>query len=244
MQHSKIEWLQGGYSINPVKGLCPMDCKDNDGKSYCYARRMYLNPYYESMYSHPEIRLAQDILSQFYALKHKKPSKVFVGSTMELFGEWVKPEWWHSIMAYVKAYSEHTFIFLTKRPENLHKFQFPPNAWVGVSATNQLQAAEAFHYLKNVKATVKFISFEPLLGPMPFEYLDKHFTQAGISWVIIGAQTPASLKTMPKLGWVEEIANAAEKAKIPVFLKDNLLSCIDQYPFACKNGKYRQEFPK
>ena len=70
---------------------------------------------------------------------------------------------------------------------------------------------------------------------------------AGVTWLICGQQTPVKMSTMPKLGWVEEIVTAADQASIPVFLKDNLISCVDQYGFAFKGGKplngLRQEFP-
>lgn len=152
-----IGWAD--FTINPVKGLCPMACKDNEGKEYCYARKMY-----KRFKRNPEIRLEPHLFNMFHELKRKKPSRVFVGSTMELFGDWIKPEWSHSIFSYCKAYSEHTFIFLTKKPENLIKWSpFPPNCFVGVSVTQNHQLADALKYLRQIEATVKFISFEPLL---------------------------------------------------------------------------------
>ena len=76
--------------------------------------------------------------------------------------------------------------------------------------------------------------------------------EAGISWVILGAQTPRSEKTFPKWGWVKEIIDAADKANIPVFLKDNLglprLSREGAIPYYKKHPsgtmELRQEFPK
>ena len=156
MNKTKIEWCD--YTVNPIKGLCPVDCKDNQGKSYCYARAMY-----KRFKWNPEIRY-EDPFYQFYDLKKKPPSRVFVGSTMELFGDWIREEWMVNILSFCKAYPQHTFIFLTKQPQNLIKFSpFPSNVWLGVSATNQQQFDEAVKYLKEVEATVKFISFEPLL---------------------------------------------------------------------------------
>ncbi len=217
---SKIEWLRSedgrpGYSINPVRGLCPMGC------SYCYARRMYLNPYYKAMYSHQEIAFNEDAIT--YLPCH--PCRIFVGSTMELFGEWVKPEWLEKIFWRIRhVYPQHTFIFLTKRPENLMKWSpFPPNCYIGVSAVDKLHFYAACHYLADIKAIVKFISFEPLLESMAgAQPIGQHLYNGGVSWLIIGQQTPVSAKTTPQCEWLCEIVKAADKAHVPVFLKNNL----------------------
>ena len=236
---SKIEWLRNpdgtqGYSINPVKGKCPVDCKDNRGKSYCYARRLY-----DRFKWNPEIRLDTDCFLPFLTTIRKKPCKIFVGSTMELFGEWVEPEWMNFIFERVKMLSEHTFIMLTKRPENLINWSpFPKNCWVGVSATNLIQYHKAMDGLKNVQAAIRFLSFEPLLESVGMPGTD--FLK-GIDWVIIGQVTPVSGKTAPKIEWVREIVEAADKAGIPIFIKDNLETIM-----TVENIKWmkRQEFPK
>ncbi|KKM02244.1 hypothetical protein LCGC14_1786320, partial [marine sediment metagenome] len=104
-------------------------------------------------------------------------------------------------------------------------------------------------YLKKVQARVKYISFEPLLSLWDTEAfncvdrLAEALSKSGIKWVIIGQQTPVNITTMPKIGWVKAIVRAADMASIPVFLKDNLISCVDQYEFALKDGEYRQEMP-
>ena len=82
---TKTEWCD--YVINPIKGLCPVDCKDNQGKSYCYARRMY-----KRFKWNPEIRFVKERL-----IMPSIPSRFFIGSTMELFGDWIKDEWMEEI---------------------------------------------------------------------------------------------------------------------------------------------------
>jgi protein gp37 len=217
---SKIEWLRSadgkpGYTINPVKGLCPIGCP------YCYARRMY-----KRFKWNPEIRYRND---EFFMLPGRDhPKKIFVGSTMELFGDWIKPEWMQDIMDFVKIFPWHTFIFLTKKPENLIKYSpFPANCWVGVSATNQEQLIDAYNGLWKVRATVKFLSLEPLQEALNGgECEGKRLSglkKAGINWVICGAQTPLSVKTNPQITWVKEIVDAADWAGVPVFLKNNLI---------------------
>lgn len=163
MQRSKIEWLNGGYSINPVKGLCPVACKDNQGKEYCFARR-----FYKRFKWNPEIRFEPKVLDEVLSIPNQ--SRIFVGSTMELFGDWVQPKWMFEILGLVKSEPWHTFIFLTKCPSNLsHWSPFPQNVYVGVSVTNQEQYDDAVKYLEVVDATVKFLSFEPLLSEIKLD---------------------------------------------------------------------------
>lgn len=148
MPKTKIEWCD--YSLNPVKGLCPVAC------SYCYARAMY-----KRFKWNPEIRLS---LSVFDPLPFKGGKRIFVGSTIELFHDSIPDDWRWAIFEYCKVRKQHTFIFLTKQPQNLIKWNpYPCNCYVGVSVTNQRQYDEGIKYLEQVDATIKFLSFEPLL---------------------------------------------------------------------------------
>ena len=216
MNKTKIPWAD--YTINPVKGLCPMACP------YCYARKMH-----KRFKWNPEIRYDDWVWQKGGHIS--RGSKVFVGSTMELFGDWVKPEWLRLIFEYCEACTAHTFIFLTKQPQNLIKWSpFPDNCWVGVSAIDNEMSFNASCNLILVEAKVKFISFEPLLGrigPAVFSLLLEK-----INWVIIGSQTQPTRH--PPREWVDEIITAADKAKIPVFVKE---------PMASHYGIFRQEFP-
>ena len=220
---SKIEWLKTdgrpGYSLNPVKGLCPVRC------SYCYARRMY-----QRFEWNPEIRFDWSVAND--VSKIKKPSKIFVGSTMELFGPWIKPEWMRLILELPKQHPQHTFIFLTKRPWELAQYVWPENCWVGASATNRSSFSDSVYYLNNVYAKVKFISMEPLLSQVSPAVIP--LEGAFIKWIIIGAQTPLNEKTNPKREWIDEIVCAADHAGCAVFEKDNLQPLL---------GKLRQEWP-
>lgn len=232
MPRTRIEWCDA--SINPVKGLCPMAC------DYCYARRMY-----------KRFKWPERLEFQYAHLRHeigkiKKPSKIFIGSTMELFGEWIKYEWVRDIFEAITHYPQHTFIFLTKQPQNLQKWSpFPDNCWIGVSATNHEQYKTGLFYLRDVKASVRFSSFEPLLHRIDVSY-------GLLDWVIIGQQTPVRAATTPKVEWIREIVEAADKARVPVFLKDNLKNLIFTEGIKHKaldwalnsHGYLRQEFPK
>ena len=227
MNKSKIEWCD--YTVNPIKGLCPMHCKTPDGYEYCYAAGE--KGLYKRFKWNPEIR--------FQRLKMTmpvKPSRFFVGSTMELFGDWIKPEWLSEILGIVKFHSQHTFIFLTKKPDNLQKWSpFPTNAWVGVSATDNKSLDVALHYLFDITATVKFISLEPLMGAIDSWAVGLPCEWNRIGWLIVGAQTQP-LK-LPRPLWVETAIKYANDYCIPVFLKNNLQRL---YP----SKKLRQEMPE
>jgi len=243
MNKSKIEWCD--YSINPVKGLCPVTCKDNQGKEYCYARRMY-----KRFKWNPEIRYDETLLTYEHKPQFPDGSRVFVGSTMELFGHWVDPKWLNDIFHDCwSRYPKVTFIFLTKQPQELRKQSpFPRNCWIGCSATNSEQAVRAMTELDFIDARVKFLSLEPLLnndGYTPWEYI----AFSKVNWVIIGQQTPVKKATMPKISWVEEIVRTSDKAGIPVFLKNNLRDLLipsalmNDIFWANEKAKLRQEFP-
>jgi len=247
MQKTKIEWCD--YTINPVKGKCPMAC------SYCYARRMY-----DRFKWNPEIRYEPEVMLDL--AKMLDGSKVFWGSTIELFHDSISPQFLKQIFLACKIQNNLTHIFLTKQPQNLIKWSpFPENCWVGVTATNEMEFITAIECLKDITATVHFVSIEPLLkwNSIPSiiverlfeprtrytlgEYIGKY-----INWFIIGQQTPVSKKTEPKIEWIREIVEAADTAGIPVFLKDNLLELVNyespKTAFAFnKDGYYRQEFP-
>lgn len=214
MQKTRIEWCD--YTVNPVKGYCPMACP------YCYARRMY-------------DRFGWDKTIRFNAMKTidelaliKKPSRIFWGSTMELFGSWVEDRWLKHIFHMVELTPQHTHIFLTKQPQNLRKWSpFPENCWIGVTATTAILASAACAWLSLIEAKVKFISIEPLLEWNQPErgriYWQKHCHDIG--WLIIGAET-GNRKGKPPLeqaqGWAKKIIAKTDEAGIPVFIKDNL----------------------
>jgi len=266
MNKTQIEWCD--YSINPVKGLCPMACP------YCYARRIYKHYHWDET-----IRWSGDTWLDFYCAlsgRYKQPSRnikegarIFVGSTMELFGPWVKPEWMTAIMQCAQEFPKHTFIFLTKQPQNLANWSpFPKNCWVGFSATDAEDLERRVIQFQGVEAAVRFISFEPLLGRV---WRTEHWQESlgyvlkaeHFNWLIIGQQTPFSKRTAPKVEWVREIAEAADAAKIPVFLKNKLESMqwgaeeptwafrdrhfkteVDGQVIDCVRAELRQEFPK
>lgn len=252
MSRSRIEWLRNpatgkaGFTENPVKGLCPMDCRNLQNEPYCYARRMYKRFHWDE-----KIRYSSDC---FHELEGGFGDKYFVGSTMELFGDWVGVSWMKDILAWVSQYPNRTFIFLTKEPENLIKFSpFPKNCWVGVSCTDDVMLTKAYAPLRSIEATVKFISFEPLLKwGMSQNDLGWTLEEMGIGWVIVGQQNPPKQNTTPNPQWIDSISSVCDKSNIPIFLKDNLRPLLfpEEKEIAKlwddKNLKFslRQEWPK
>jgi protein gp37 len=174
--------------------------------------------------------------------KCKRPVGIFLDDMSDWMGDYWPEEWTEAELQVMRDCRQHRFYTLTKQPQNLIKFSpFPPNCWVGVTATDGGSYTRALRGLAHVDATIKFISFEPLLAdPVMLGFgIDK----PPFHWAIIGALTgsiedikkaclahpnlqlrPYGKKwsLQPKLEWVEEIVRAADKAGVAVFLKDNL----------------------
>ena len=242
-----IGWAD--FTINPIKGLCPVACKDNQGKEYCYAAGE--RGLYKRFKWNPEIRFEPEVFADL--IKVPAGSKVFIGSTMELFWDGHPKKWLDLIFYNVKLFPDITFQFLTKQPQNLPAWSpFPDNCWVGVSVTTSGDMTNAFYGLSGIKAGKTFISFEPLLGAIG---INDHvpLKNAWLDWVIIGQKTPPNQKTTPKIEWIKEIVESCDKANIPVFLKNNLMNMFVynqqsiMLPHWALNrngeGGLRQEFP-
>lgn len=221
MNKTKIEWAD--YTWNPVTG-CNRGCK------YCYARGIANRFNYTQAWPNgfePLLRMQRLGDPEL----HKKAVRIFVCSMGELFGPWVPMQWQAHILNTVRKCPQHTFIFLTKYPENLSIWNpWPANAWVGVTATDDISHKWAISNLLHVQAPIKFINFEPLHGPID------GWSNPGVDWVIIGAET-GNRKGKPALNqvhkWADTIILYTKVFKIPVFLKDNL-----KWPWKC------QEWPR
>lgn len=185
------------------------------------------------------------------------PKGIFTVDMGELFGDWIPREWQDEIFDVIDACPQHRFYLLTKQPQNLIKWSpFPPNCYVGVTATNPTMFAEACYRLGRIIAMVKYISLEPLLDFQPDpavltrgRWIYDWLLIGDIKQVIIGAQTKPTV--YPKIEWVELIVKACLSAGIPVFLKDNLEAILPkQEPFykarkwhAGGGWELRQEVP-
>ena len=149
MNNSIIDWCS--FTSNPVRGECPVDC------SYCYVK-----PFRTRYGWHKDIRFYPEELESIR--KRRKPTDIFIGSTIELFHD-ETIQYMPEIIDTIRACPQHRFYLLTKCPENLPQFSpFPDNVYLGVTVTNQGTLDKAIYYLKMVDAKVKFLSMEPLLG--------------------------------------------------------------------------------
>ena len=223
MNRAKIEWCD--YTVNPVKGKCPMDCE------YCYmwGKRGI------GVRFHFDQRLRYDPSTWLGVGSLRKPSRIFVGSTIELFHPKTEKYLKYIFLEVKQSLREtpqHTFLFLTKCPQNLPR-EWPENCWVGVTATDTYMAVKGLQHLDSIKAGKKFVSFEPLLS----QTCMTEASLSGIDWVIIGAQT--NPYKPPEIAWVREIVEAADRAGIRVFLKDNLRSLL--IPEDCSKPNYLTE---
>lgn len=209
-----------------------------------------LDPFYPRFWEDRVRELQRGIDEGDYERYIRQSAKgIFVCDMSDLFGIGIPEEWTSEVMATIgdDANSIHRFYLLTKQPQNLIKFSpFPDNCWVGVTATNREMFTEACSHLIGVKATVKFISLEPLLQRIIFTEPGE-WGKPPYDWVIIGAQTKPYKP--PKIEWVQEITKACDKAGVPVFLKDNLHPILSKqtatifhraYPDYCE---LRQEVP-
>lgn len=199
-------------------------------------------------------------------LKRKKPARILVNFMGDLFGSWVDPfefvetdSLQDTIIEVVHGAPQHTFLFLTKAPENIWPIEWPDNCWMGASAWDGMSLAESLYHLSKVKATHKWPSIEPLLGQVvdgqsyvAVEDLARDIK--GISWVVIGAQTRPDV--MPRIEWVREIVKACDAAGVKVWLKNNLKPLLipsdcsqpnglmdDLFFWEGKVAKLRQELP-
>lgn len=146
----------------------------------------------------------------------KKPSKVFVCSMADLFGDWVPSTWINEILNTVKRANWHTYIFLTKFPYRYKEFTFPKNCWLGTTITGEEREKEEAGKVKAIEQitthNINFISYEPLLGKPRYV--------AMVDWIIIGGLTP---KPKHKPEWVDFlIEDYGLHNNIPIFVKPNL----------------------
>jgi len=158
----------------------------------------------------------------------KKALGIFPCDMSDWCGIGIPESWSNRIIEMARRYPQHRFYLLTKQPQNLIKWSpFPDNCQVGVTVCNDKMLDVAVDKLEDIQAQTKFISFEPLLHRLTLS-LDYALYYSGISWLIIGAQTKPYKP--PEISWVQEIVRAADKAGIPVFLKDNLKPLLENEP--------------
>ena len=212
-----VDWAQ--WTWNPITG-CHHGCE------YCYARDLATNGPVASAYPtgfeptfHPQ-RLAAPGNTALPKDAKQKDKNVFVCSMADLFGKWVPQEWITKTMDAMIANPQWTYLVLTKFPQRLKEINdlydgFPNHIWVGTSVDNQARVRLAERCFRDIKASVKWLSCEPLLVPLQFEDL------TGFNWVVIGGQSPQNglPAFQPEMRWVVDIMDAAQRDGCKVFCK-------------------------
>jgi len=208
--NSSIEWTQSTW--NPVTGCT----KISPGCKHCYAERMALRLQAMKQPNYADgFKLAMHHQSLGLPLRWKKPQTIFVNSMSDLFHEDVPLAFIVEVFNVMRQASWHNFQILTKRSGRLLELspvlEWPKNVWMGVSVENADYAYRIQH-LRSTGASVKFLSLEPLLGPLP------NLDLCGIDWVIVGGESGPKSRLIEKW-WVTDIRDQCQQAAVPFFFK-------------------------
>jgi len=210
MSQSSIEWTE--MTWNPTTG-CD---KISAGCKYCYAevmtrrlQAMGIEKYKDGF----ELRLHEDSLTIPY--EWKKPKIVFVNSMSDLFHKDVPLSFIQRVFEVMNNTPKHTYQILTKRAERLYelhdRLNWTTNIWMGVSVENE-KVKDRIDFLRETNAKVKFLSCEPLIGPLRNLNLEK------IHWVIVGGESGRRPRPM-KESWVWDIRQECAEQGIAFFFK-------------------------
>jgi len=206
---SKIEWTEATW--NPITGCTRV----SPGCAHCYA--LTFAERFRGVPGHPyengfDLQLRPERLNQ--PLEWKKPKVIFVNSMSDLFHEDVPEDYIAQVFDVMKRADWHTFQVLTKRSQRLAeiapRLDWPDNVWMGVSVENQ-RWTPRIDDLRLVPAAVRFLSCEPLLGPLDLDLRNIH-------WVIVGGESGHRARRM-KPEWALSIRDQCKKADVPFFFK-------------------------
>jgi protein gp37 len=215
-----IEWAQ--WSWNPVTG-CRHNCP------YCYARDIAHRFYpmqFEPALWYKRLTAPANTPVPAQATKDVSFKNVFTCSMADLFGRWVPSAWIEAVLAQVAANPQWNFLFLTKFAARLTEFTFPKNAWVGTTVDCQARVKAAEDAFAKVKASVKWLSVEPMIEPLIFQHLDR------FNWIVIGGASRSSQTPewhVPVEWWAPLYEDAAKRG-LSIYLKSNLYERVRGYP--------------
>ncbi|MDE2684849.1 MAG: phage Gp37/Gp68 family protein [Chloroflexota bacterium] len=209
-QGSKIEWTDATW--NPVTGCN----KVSPGCKHCYAERLSkrLKATGMAKYSNGfEVTLHPDTLE--IPLRWRKPRSIFVNSMSDLFHVDVPESFIRDVFGVMERADWHRYQVLTKRAERVAELSdglpWPSQVWMGVSVESK-DYAYRIDRLRETDAQVKFLSLEPLLGPLP------HLNLEGIDWVIVGGESGPGARPMQP-DWAREIRDQCVGAGVAFHFK-------------------------
>lgn len=211
MANSSIEWTE--MTWNPTSGCT----KISAGCKYCYAevmtRRLKAMGQEKYKYGFNEIKTHSDTLALPYTWKY--PKIVFVNSMSDLFHKEVPFDFIRQVFEVMNENPQHVFQVLTKRADRLfelhNKLKWTHNIWMGVSVEDN-SVVNRIDSLRGTNARVKFLSLEPLIGPLPNLNLKE------IDWVIVGGESGHNPRPMDP-DWVLDIQSQCEGGGVSFFFK-------------------------
>jgi protein gp37 len=210
MAQSSIEWTE--MTWNPTTGCS----KISAGCKYCYAevmsrrlQAMGLEKYKDGF----KIAIHEDALNIPYTWKGSK--LVFVNSMSDLFHPEIPVEFIERVFKVMNDTPQHTYQVLTKRAERLfelhHRLKWTKNIWMGVSVEDS-RVTDRIDFLRETNAAIKFLSCEPLIGPL------RNLNLTNIDWVIVGGESGRKARLINE-SWVWDIMQQAREAGIAFFFK-------------------------
>ncbi|MGD0679989.1 MAG: phage Gp37/Gp68 family protein [Polyangiaceae bacterium] len=208
--NSNIEWTDATW--NPVRGCT----KISPGCKHCYAETFAER--FRGVPGHPfeqgfDLRLVESALE--LPIRWRTPRRIFVNSMSDLFHDDVPEAFIKRVFDVMRLASQHEFQVLTKRSDRLVKItaslDLPDNVWAGVSVENEKYTTR-IDDLRRVPARVRFLSVEPLLGPIP------DLNLRGIHWVIVGGESGRRPRPM-SAAWVRTIRDRCICERVPFFFK-------------------------
>ncbi len=207
---SGIEWTEATW--NPLTGCT----KVSPGCKHCYAERIAkrLHAMGQPNYANGfRLTLHERMLE--LPLRWKRPQTIFVNSMSDLFHQDVPEEFIFRVFDVMDRAHWHRFQVLTKRPERVAELDrvlpWRPNIWMGTSVENSRYTFR-IDLLRQTRAAVKFLSLEPLLGPLPDLDLQ------GIDWTIVGGESGPGARPIDAT-WVTDIRDQCQAARVPFFFK-------------------------
>jgi protein gp37 len=208
--NSSIEWTESTW--NPVTGCT----KISPGCANCYAKRMAIRLQAMGQPNYAKgFQLTTHPSALELPLKWKKPQRIFVNSMSDLFHKDVPESFIRDVFDIMGRANWHQYQILTKRSDRLaelgQRLPWRPHIWMGVSVESAKYTYRIDH-LRRVPAHVRFLSLEPLLGPL------FNLNLEGIRWVIVGGESGPGARPMNP-GWVLEIRDQCQKAEVPFFFK-------------------------
>lgn len=258
MNKTNIGWTD--FSSNPIYAVDKVTSKRgwfcervSPGCAHCYASTLNGRwgnglDYLPANAGQIEFRLDGRELERI--LKRKKPARIFICDMSDLFHEQMPDEFIAAVFSVMAIAYQHTFQVLTKRPKRMRDFSRTivplPNVWLGISAENQRWADERIPLLLDTPAAVRFVSLEPLLGPICLYHdwltgmcdnggCGRHYSAAitrrgqcpchdrdyaKLSWVIVGGESGPKHRPMD-VAWVQRIAGQCDAADVALFVKQD-----------------------